>query len=239
MGPETFKNLCEILKRDGGLRPTKLATIEERPIISLEDQFLQQPTGSNVSPKVGSNNWFYPYCKDCVWTIDGTHVRVKVSRDDDQGKYYLVDAGYMLRSGLIELYRGMHYHLKEYSSHPSQNSRELFNLRHASLRNAIERAFGGLKKCFPFIGSTTEPNYSVDMQSSITLACCILYNYLMGVDPDESLIEEVDKEISNEFEESEKVDDAPINVDENCLKFTTILLLLMKTLFKENLSETR
>ncbi|KAK3226687.1 hypothetical protein Dsin_006549 [Dipteronia sinensis] len=117
-----------------------------------------------------------------------------------QGKYYLVDAGYMLRSGLIAPYRGVRYHLKEYSSHPPQNSRDLFNLRHASLRNAIERAFG----------STTEPNYSADTQSSITLAFCILHNYLMGVDPDESLIEEVDKEISNEFEESEEVDDTPI-----------------------------
>ncbi|KAK0573438.1 hypothetical protein LWI29_008014 [Acer saccharum] len=121
----------------------------------------------------------------------------------------------MLRSGLIAPYRGVRYQLKEYFSHPLQNSRELFNLRHASLRNAIERAFGVLKKRFPIIGSTTEPNYSADTQSSITLACCILHNYLMGVDPDEILNVEVDKEISNEFEEIEEVDDAPINVDEN------------------------
>ncbi|KAK2640616.1 hypothetical protein Ddye_028411 [Dipteronia dyeriana] len=131
------------------------------------------------------------------------------------GKYYIVDARYMLRSVLIVPYRGVHYHLKEYSSHPPQNSCELFNLRHASLHNAIKRAFGILKKRFPTIGSTTEPNYSADTQSSITLACCILHNYLMGVYPDQSLIEEVDKEISNEFEESEEVDDTPINVDEN------------------------
>ncbi|KAK2646702.1 hypothetical protein Ddye_021897 [Dipteronia dyeriana] len=121
----------------------------------------------------------------------------------------------MLRSGLIAPYRGVRYHLKEYSSHPPQNCRELFKLHHASLRNAIERAFGVLEKCFPLIGSTTEPNYSAYTQSSITLARCILHNYLMGMNPDESLIEEVDKEISNEFEESEEVEDAPINVDEN------------------------
>ena len=30
------------------------------------------------------------------------------------------------------------------------------------------------------------------------MACCILHNYLIGVDPDERLIAEVDQEISND-----------------------------------------
>ncbi|XP_035834022.1 uncharacterized protein LOC118482593 [Helianthus annuus] len=38
-------------------------------------------------------------------------------------------------------YRGVRYHLKEYSTRPTLNAKELFNLRHASLHNAIERAF--------------------------------------------------------------------------------------------------
>ena len=37
------------------------------------------------------------------------------------GKYYLVDAGFMLRSGLITPYRKVRYHLKEYSRNPSRN----------------------------------------------------------------------------------------------------------------------
>ena len=65
----------------------------------------------------------------------------------DADKYYLVDAGFMLTGGLITPYRGVRYHLKEYSKrNPPQNHKELFNLRHASLRNAIERTFGVLKK---------------------------------------------------------------------------------------------
>ncbi|XP_022041385.1 uncharacterized protein LOC110943964 [Helianthus annuus] len=48
-------------------------------------------------------------------------------------------------------YRGVRYHLKEYSTHAPKNSKELFNLHHASLRNAIERALGVLKKRFPII----------------------------------------------------------------------------------------
>ncbi|KAG6500231.1 hypothetical protein ZIOFF_040074 [Zingiber officinale] len=35
-----------------------------------------------------------------------------------KGKYYLVDAGFMLKSSLITPYRGERYHLKEYSRNP-------------------------------------------------------------------------------------------------------------------------
>ncbi|XP_058740988.1 uncharacterized protein LOC131613326 [Vicia villosa] len=77
---------------------------------------------------------------------DSRIIKNALTREDklkiSQGKYYLVDAGFMLTSGLITPYRGVRYHLKEYSArNPPQNSKELFNLRHSSLRNAIERAF--------------------------------------------------------------------------------------------------
>ncbi|KAF2304510.1 hypothetical protein GH714_032854 [Hevea brasiliensis] len=52
----------------------------------------------------------------------------------------------MLRSGLIAPYRSIRYHLKEYSTRGPENAKESFNLQHASLRNAVERAFGVLKK---------------------------------------------------------------------------------------------
>ncbi|XP_059635639.1 uncharacterized protein LOC132277813 [Cornus florida] len=109
-----------------------------------------------------------------------------------EGKYYLVDGGYMLTSGLITPYRGVRYHLKEYSSRAPENAQELFNLRHSSLRNVIERVFGVLKKRFPIISMGAEAHYPVDTVTEIVLAYCILHNYLMGVDPDERLIKEVE-----------------------------------------------
>ena len=111
------------------------------------------------------------------------------------GKYYLVDAGYMNRSRLITPYRRVRHHLKEYFTRPPENAKELFNLRHASPCNAIERTFGVLKKRFPSIASTTKPSYCVDTQNEIILSCCIFHNYLMGVDLDESLIAEVDEKV--------------------------------------------
>ena len=99
------------------------------------------------------------------------------------GKFYLVDGGLPHTSTLIAPYRGVRYHLKEYSARAPQNARELFNLRHASLRNSIERAFGVLKKRFPIIRSSTEPFYSCETHSNIFLACCILHNFLLRARP--------------------------------------------------------
>nr|XP_009778301.1 PREDICTED: putative nuclease HARBI1 [Nicotiana sylvestris]XP_016437064.1 PREDICTED: putative nuclease HARBI1 [Nicotiana tabacum] len=68
-----------------------------------------------------------------------------------QEKYYLLDAGYGLRKGFIPPYHGVRYHLQEYSDLPPQNEKELFNLRHASLRSVVERAFAILKRRFRVI----------------------------------------------------------------------------------------
>ena len=63
--------------------------------------------------------------------------------------------GYINRSRLIAPYKGVCYHLREYSIRPPENAKELFNLRHVSVRNTIKKAFGILKKRFPIIASTT------------------------------------------------------------------------------------
>ena len=66
----------------------------------------------------------------------------------------------MLRSGLMAPYRGVRYHLKKYSAHGLENTEEIFNHRHSSLCNVIERTFGVLKKRFPIISGMTEPFFS-------------------------------------------------------------------------------
>jgi hypothetical protein len=63
-------------------------------------------------------------------------------------KYWLGDAGYSNSETVLVPYRGTRYHLKEQrlAKKKPENSKELFNLRHASLRNVIERIFGLLKR---------------------------------------------------------------------------------------------
>ena len=75
-------------------------------------------------------------------------------------KFYLVDAGYACKSGLLPPYRGVRYHLSEYGrkNRPS-NARELFNLRHSSLRVIVERAIGALKLRLGYW--TTSPSISI------------------------------------------------------------------------------
>ncbi|XP_076951564.1 uncharacterized protein LOC143624958 [Bidens hawaiensis] len=121
-----------------------------------------------------------------------------------RGRYCLVDAGLPHTSTLITPYKGVRYHLKEYSTRAPQNAKELFNLRHASLRNAIERAFGVLKKRFPIIRSTTEPFYSCETQSDIFLTCCILHNFLLVEDRDKDLEDEVLQEVLDGPQEEER-----------------------------------
>ena len=130
------------------------------------------------------------------------------------GKFYLVDAGFPLRSCLLAPYRGVRYHLKEYSRRGPKNAKELFNHRHASLRNTIERTFGVLKKRFPIIASGTEPHYSFETMTEIVLACCILHNFLMGIDVDENIIAEVDQELLESDIDTQDVYDGQINSEE-------------------------
>nr|KAJ0224982.1 hypothetical protein LSAT_V11C100023760 [Lactuca sativa] len=106
-------------------------------------------------------------------------------------RYCLVDDGLPHTTTLMAPYRGVRYHLKEYSAWAPENAEELFNLHHASLRNVIERAFGALKRRFPIIRSTHEPFYSCETQSDLFLACCILHNFLLQEDRDKNLEDEV------------------------------------------------
>ncbi|WVY98980.1 hypothetical protein V8G54_031131 [Vigna mungo] len=131
---------------------------------------------------------------------DSRILKNALDRDDPlvipQGKYYLGDVGFMLKSTVLTPYRGVRYHLKEYTRRGPQNPRELFNHRHSLLRNVIERTFGLLKKRFPIIASDTEPHYGLETMTDIILACCILHNFLRSMDNDDSLLDEVDNELN-------------------------------------------
>ncbi|KAK3221059.1 hypothetical protein Dsin_015029 [Dipteronia sinensis] len=165
----------------------------------------EQTRGQQPPPlEIRNNPKFYPYFKNCIGAIDGTHIsacvpahkqnsyrdrKVQVTQNvmrvcsfdmmfifvytgwegtandsrvildaigrqensfphPNEGYYYVVDSGYINMPGFSTPYRGERYHLRDYEGQERapRDPNELFNYRHSSLRNVIERCFGVLKK---------------------------------------------------------------------------------------------
>lgn len=95
-----------------------------------------------------------------------------------QGKFFLADAGYGLARDCLTPYRGVRYHLKEWAlgNRKPQNKEELFNHRHSSLRNVIERIFGVLKKRFPLL--VCMHSYPFTVQQDLVECAMIFHNFI-------------------------------------------------------------
>jgi hypothetical protein len=107
-------------------------------------------------------------------------------------RFFLADAGYGLQPGLMTPYRAVRYHLKEQASaglRPSTR-KELYNLRHATLRNIVERLFGCFKRKFSILKSA--PEIELSKQIRLVYALCVLWNFLRKHETLESLLEEKD-----------------------------------------------
>ncbi|XP_059635842.1 protein ALP1-like [Cornus florida] len=93
------------------------------------------------------------------------------------GKYYLVDSGYANKPGYLAPFRGHTYHFQEYRrTRQPRRREEVFNHRHSSLRNIIERCFGLLKMRFAILRAM--PPYKFLTQVLIVMACCTLHNFI-------------------------------------------------------------
>ncbi|KAL5716934.1 hypothetical protein ACHQM5_010036 [Ranunculus cassubicifolius] len=123
------------------------------------------------------------------------------------GKYYLADAGYANVTGFLTPYRSVQYHLKDIEWRTPENAKELYNFRHSSLRNVVERTIGVLKKRFAYLRNGTF--HDVETQAKIVFACCAMHNFLRDIDPeDEGRHPDDTRE-----EEEEEDEDEEQNVD--------------------------
>jgi hypothetical protein len=70
-----------------------------------------------------------------------------------RGKYYLADAGFRMVPELLIPFRGVRCHLREWAQGNQKplDRNKLYNLRHASARNIIERVFDVMKCRFKII----------------------------------------------------------------------------------------
>ena len=69
-----------------------------------------------------------------------------------------------------------------------QNPQELFNLRHAQARNAIERLFGVFKRRFGV--TDTAPEYPIEMQAMLIPALGAVHNFISIHDPTDTFAQD-------------------------------------------------
>ncbi|XP_057535307.1 uncharacterized protein LOC130813488 [Amaranthus tricolor] len=93
-------------------------------------------------------------------------------------------------------YKGTRYHLNLWRGSAPTNYKELFNLRHSSARNTIERAFGLLKKRWAILRKSSF--YDKQTQVRIINACFVLHNFVREENLyEKNLLNEVDDDLSN------------------------------------------
>ncbi|XP_074314645.1 uncharacterized protein LOC141649872 [Silene latifolia] len=114
-----------------------------------------------------------------------------------QNKYFLVDLGYTNGEGFLAPYKGTRYHLNLWRGNTPTNYKELFNLRHSSARNTIERAFGCMKKRWAIM--RTSSFFGKKTQVRVINACAILHNFLRTEKMEETaLMAEVERDLENQ-----------------------------------------
>lgn len=128
------------------------------------------------------------------------------------GRYYLADSGYANTSKFLCPYRNHQYHLAQFNRQ-NRSSRyaapeDLYNHRHAQLRNVIERTFGVLKMRFKVL--QLMPRYKFRKQALIVVACCIIHNFIkLQNNPDLYFHTSTNMEFSNNNADSLDSDELP------------------------------
>jgi hypothetical protein len=115
-------------------------------------------------------------------------------------RYYVADAGFGARGGILLPYVGTRYHLDDWAAgeRAPETAKELYNLRHSRLRIIVEQTFGRVKRKFRILRSSP-PEYDILKQVLIVYACCGLWNFLKDCTKDD-IDEETAVEV-NAFEE--------------------------------------
>ncbi|KAL8543696.1 hypothetical protein ACS0TY_004312 [Phlomoides rotata] len=92
------------------------------------------------------------------------------------GNYYLCDNGYANCEGFLTPYKGVRYHLNEWTSRSPQTPHVYFNMKHTRARNVIECMFGLLKMRWGILRSPSW--YPIKTTNQIIMAYCLLHNYI-------------------------------------------------------------
>ncbi|XP_023735049.1 uncharacterized protein LOC111882910 [Lactuca sativa] len=196
MKPHVLLNFCDKLKMMGLLQDRKEVSVEEGLSMTFALSVVKTVDRGEVQPVIRANSRWYPFFKNCIGAIDGTHVAAWASSSKQNG--------YPNLKGFLAPYRGERYHRSDWQRVSGvRGKKELFNFMHSSVRNVIERAFGVVKKRFHILQNI--PNYPLRRQMLIPHACCALHNYIRMEDRGDTLFTRYGDENIQNFEESLQV----------------------------------
>ena len=132
--------------------------------------------------------------------------------DSMTDQFYLVDSGFPNMAGYLAPFRSARYHLRDFRDRGrARGKHELFNYRHSSLRNVIERCFGVLKARFPILKMM--PNYPVRRQRQIPTACCTIHNFIRMQHGTDRLFGDYSREDMIVDEQSLRVDQEGVDIN--------------------------
>jgi hypothetical protein len=161
---------------DGTHILARLPAKESRPYRNRKGTITQ-----NILAGCSLDMYFFYVCAGWEGSANDSRVLENAERHDFpymDGRLWLADAGYGQRPGLLTPYKSVRYHLREQvlAGMEPRTKEELFNLRHAMLRNVIERVFGVLKQRFRILNTPLE--YDIDTQSKLVMVLCALHNFI-------------------------------------------------------------
>lgn len=129
-------------------------------------------------------------------------------------RYYLADAGFGGRKGIIVPFAGTLYHLQDWrkAGKKPKSRKELYNHRHSSARVKVEQAFGWLKHMFKIIRRSA-PEYDLETQMQLLYAAVAVYNFKLS---QSAVSDEVDED------EAEYLEEAKERADRYMARFSSI-----------------
>ncbi|XP_028115696.1 uncharacterized protein LOC114313514 [Camellia sinensis] len=103
------------------------------------------------------------------------------------GRYYLVDSGYINKKGFLAPYKGNRYHQLEFQRHNPRNRDEFFNRAHSSLWSVIERTFGAWKLRRRFLKDMPRFDFR-KVQVPLVAASMALHNFIRRNSVDDEIV---------------------------------------------------
>ncbi|XP_020259765.1 uncharacterized protein LOC109836312 [Asparagus officinalis] len=193
----------------------------------LRDRYMKQAS-KEVPEEIANNSNYFPYFKDCIGLIDGTHVDAVLPSDlvarfrgrkgvtqnilaacTPNKLFTYVLAGWEGATNNYRvlqdaLFRPQPYGLRVYDGKYYLCDAGYTTMPGFISPSKIECTFGILKNRFKIL--TAKPNYPFPTQVDIVLACTVLHNFIALEDPDDDILNEnvkIDEDTGEETNEDD------------------------------------